>query len=296
MTTLADNIEDYLADPPVALDDPVDAITGISAALAEEYADPDASPTGYYGDGAVVETVGDLVCSDATVRAAPNQFRTDAALDVLAARADPESLAAYCEPFVPEDFDGDELTREDVALQRYVTGFGGSPALHDREERETTIAAVRDFDRRGAYHWQASAVWRPDHDPTFDPGALVEPRAVSDRLGMHERDAALYTTADSVAALAEQDERAAATTTRLTADLVAVASLLFRTNYARAENLGGVRIADGAGAPDCDFRSQPENGVVWVATAPNHDLTVGFADRGRNDDALVARLVDEQVV
>lgn len=286
MSGFAERIDEYLSTSPLESESPLTDVTGLSQQRTGGYADPDATPEGYYGRNTAVETVGELVCSDATVRAVPSQWREKAVIDLLRVPMTPVDAAdivtrrrdadgglrrLFGAP-ASDDFDSSELTDDDLALLRFYTAFGSAAEMGTANDF-TNLDAVRRDDVRSAYHWRMQYCWRASrHDPGVDLDRMRSPSTVSEVIQMSQRDEVLLTTATDPTALADDDVLDGSVTTHLPAILVVAASLLFRRNFARPETLSDAYIA-----PAIDDRSDATpSGMFCVFTAPDSDLCYGF--------------------
>lgn len=288
MSELAERIDGYLTNPRVSCDDRLTAVTGLSETAASEYADPDARPAGYFGRDTAVETVAELVCSDATMKGVPTQWQWGAARDVLSAPITPDDAAdvvdrrresagglrrLFGEP-PSDDFDPAELTDDDLALLRLYTAFGSSVEAGESARRYANADTVRHDDFRAANHGRMQYCWRDGrHSPGVDLDRMHTPASVSAVMEMYDSDEVILTTASDPTALGEADALAESVTTHVPAKLVVAASLLFRRNFARPDALGDVYIApSGEEQGDRDLLD-----VLCVFVAPDSDLRYGVA-------------------
>lgn len=289
MSELAEQIDEYLSTSPLEPDDPLTEITGLSQQRAGGYANPDATPDSYYGRDTVVETVGELVCSDATVSAVPSQWREKAIVDLLRVPMTPADAAEivehrrdaegglprlFGEP-VSDDFDPAEITDDDLRLLRFYTAFG-SAAEMGTPRKFANLDAVRYADVWSAYHWRMQYYWRASrHDPGVDLDRMHTPSAVSEVAEMYQKDEVLLTTATDPTVLVDEEALADSVTTHLPAVLLIAASLLYRRNFARSEMVGDAYIA-----PATDERDDTvPSGMFCVFTDPDSDLHYGFTTK-----------------
>lgn len=283
MSDLRSRIGSIRADPPVAPGDPVTAITGLSASTAAQYADPDATPDSYFGRETVVETVAELVCSDATVRAVPSQFRWRAILDLLAApvtaddvvetverrRDAPGGIARlFGEP--ADDFDPTALTTDDLRTARFYTAHGTAvshdgPVFVPLSVASETVAV-------DAFYTLGQRVWRADaRASSVDTEAMHPATVFGAVMEMYRRDEVVLTSGTDPSTLTTVERVREAVATALPVDGVVAASLLMEANFADVDAPGTVLVRGyeepGAGqrTPYCAF--VPPEGTVRCGMA-----------------------------
>ncbi|WP_327052401.1 hypothetical protein [Halomicrococcus gelatinilyticus] len=255
MNALRDRIEDFRSSVSIEPDDLVTAITGVSASTAEKYAAPDERPESYYGRDTSVETVAELVCSDATLDAVPSGYRWSAIRDLLAVsltvddaeetverHRDADGGLARLFGEAIDEFDPSGLTIDDLRIVRFYTAFGTSVSM-GRAGVFVPLYHAPATDWVEAYHSTYQQCWRGGaHEHGFDAGAMQEATVVSDVMEMHKRDEVVLTPGTDPSTLQTTDAVRSATATAVPVKGFVAASLLLGVNFADFEAPGTVRI------------------------------------------------------
>ena len=285
MNALYHRIDELRSDVSIEPDDPVTAITGVSASTAEKYAAPDERPESYYGRDTSVETVAELVCSDATLDAVPSGYRWAAIRDLLAVPLTMDDAAETVERHrdadggfarlfgeAVDEVDLSDLAVDDLRVVRFYTAFGTSVSM-GRADVFIPLCHAPRTDWVEAYHSTYQQCWRGDaHGYGFDAGTLQQATVVSDVMEMHERDEAILTAGTDPSTLRTTDAVRSATATAVPTKGFVAASLLLGVNFADFEGPGTVHIRGYD-----DLESESEN-PYCVFVPPDGEVRHGLAD------------------
>lgn len=304
MNELCTGIEELRSEIPIEYDAPLTAITGLSTSTAERYADPDASPDAYYGRNTVVETVGELICSDATIKAVPSQYRWPAIRELLAVQVTTEDVSETIETRSDtsgglsrlfgesvDTFDPTAVTVDDLRLARFYTAFGTSVAMGERP-RHIPLSRASETNWVEAVYWLRQHCWRQgQHRYGVDTTAMQEVNAISPVMEMHRRDEVVLTDGTDPVTLTTTERVKETAVTALPANGIVAASLLLGANFADVDTEGTVFIR---GYDDSEL---PQGTPYCVFVPPDGDVRCGMAGHpDRLPPANVSKAVRDYLV
>lgn len=248
---LAGTVATYLADPPVSLTEPLTAIAGLTPSVAARYADPTATAS-YFGRCTSIETVGELLCSDASIRGVDHNWITEARWDLLSVPFRPEDVMKTVERYgdrrgdlarlfgeqQPNCLALDALTNCEVELLRYCTVFGYR--VTPRDVDRPTPASIADGRVRDETYRHISLYRRSSFEVLDAPlRSFYHPETVTPVLSASRGAMVILSTAETVRGLVG-DAGGSVVSSHLMADQFVNASLLLRKNFARPDQLDGI--------------------------------------------------------
>lgn len=292
-------VEDLLADPPLSWSDPLTAVTGLGESVPDSYAARDHG-TGRpcFGRDTSVRTVGELLCSDATLKGVAHSWLSTARRQLLAVAFTPEVAARVVREYDgppatlfgtdPDGFDPATLDEHDCLLLRNLTAWG---AGGDRP-RASAADLRRDAVRDRAY--RASSLYRRSSLPAVGapPESFDSPSTVTPVLETSRGDVVVVSTAPDPSTLAEEGV-AEHPTTHVRAEALVDVSLLLGANFLAAPWDGiAFRTAERASL------TEGETDVYCVLDPGDGDYCFGLTTPLDGDlgDSVVRRLLREQVL